>query len=310
MNYGKEKIAVYRTYGTPLEGVRTVPESSFDGRDNTLFGLDVRVQLEGEEFLPSFSEGDNSMVVATDTMKNFVHHQLGEYDGATVEGFLDFVGSSFLDTYPQIDAVRMSADELPFDERPVPGSDGFEPSDLVFRVSDNESAFGEVYLDRSEDGPGIEDQTSGVTGLELVKVKGNSFTDYVQDEHTTLPEREDRTLYISLDIFWTYENAADALGEEPQRYVPAEQVRDIAQVVFHEVNSNSIQDLIYQIGLRVLERYPQLESVSFEANNRTWLEVRDDIEGEEDASVLKEPPQPTGYQQFSMNRSDLDGEES
>lgn len=310
MNYGKEKIAVYRTYANPLEGVRTIPESSFDGRDNTLFGLDVRVQLEGEEFLPSFSEGDNSLVVATDSMKNFVHHQMGEYDGATVEGLLDFVGSGFLDNYSQIDAVQMSADEIPFDERPVPGSDGFESSERVFRVSDNESAFGEVYLNRSEDGPVIEDQTSGVTGLELVKVNGSSFTGYVQDEHTTLPEREDRTLYISLDIFWTYENSEDALGEETQRYVPAEQVRDIAHVVFDEIHSNSIQDLIYQIGQRVLERYPQLESVSFEANNRTWLKVHDDIEGEEDASVLREPPRPTGYQQFSMNRSDLEEKES
>ncbi|UPM44984.1 factor-independent urate hydroxylase [Halocatena salina] len=310
MNYGKEKIAVYRTYATPLEGVRTIPESSFDGRDNTLFGLDVRVQLEGEEFLPSFSEGDNSMVVATDTMKNFVHHQIGEYDGATVEGFLDFVGSQFLETYSQIDAVKMSANELPFDERPIPGDEGFEPSDLVFRVSDNESAFGEMYLDRGQDGLVVEDQTSGVTGLELVKVNGSSFTDYVQDEYTTLPEREDRTLYISLDVFWTYEDSEDALGMDPQRYVPAEQVRDIAQVVFHEVDSNSIQDLIYQIGLRVLRRFPQLETVSFEANNRTWLEVRDDIEGAEKARVLKEPPRPTGYQQFSMNRGDLDEEAS
>ena len=68
MNYGKEKVAVYRTYGTPLEGIRTIPESDFDGRDNVLFGLEVRVQVEGEEFLPSFSDGDNSMVVATDSM--------------------------------------------------------------------------------------------------------------------------------------------------------------------------------------------------------------------------------------------------
>ncbi len=307
MNYGKEKVAVYRTYASPLEGIETIPESSFDGRDNTLFGLDVRVQAEGEEFLPSFSEGDNSMVVATDSMKNFVHHQVGEYDGATIEGFLHFVGSQFLDTYSQMNTIRMSADEIPFDERPVPGSDGFEPSDLVFRVSDDESAFGDVYLERSDDGPIVSDQTSGVTGLELVKVKGNSFTDYVQDDYTTLPEREDRTLYVSLDIFWTYTESEDALGEEPQRYVPAEQVRDIAQVVFHEVDSNSIQDLIYQVGLRVLERFPQLESVSFEANNRTWVQVRDDLES--DGKVLREPARPTGFQQFSMDRDDLDEEE-
>ncbi|QCS44830.1 factor-independent urate hydroxylase [Natrinema versiforme] len=303
MNYGKEKIAVYRTYASPLEGIRTIPESSFDGRDNTLFGLDVRVQVDGEAFLPSFSEGDNSTVVATDSMKNFVLHQAGEYEGATIEGFLEFVGSQFLDTYSQMESIQLSADEIPFEERDVPSEDGFEDSGLVFRQSHNESGFGEIYLERSEDGPVIADHISGVTDIELVKVKGSSFTDYVQDEYTTLPEREDRALHITLDIFWTYAESADALGTDPERYVPAEQVRDIAQVVFHEVDSNSIQDLIYQIGLRVLERFPQLESVSFEANNRTWIQERD-LDG--DAKVLKEPPRPTGFQQFSMDHSDLE----
>jgi urate oxidase len=306
MNYGKEKIAVYRTYATPLEGVETIPESAFDGRDNTLFGLDVRVQVSGEAFLPSFSEGDNSMVVATDSMKNFVLHKAGEYDGATLEGFLYFVGTEFLDTYDQIRDIRMSAEEFAFDERQVPSEDGFEPSDVVYRVSDNESGYGELTLDRGADGPAISDQQSGVTDVELVKVKGSSFTGYVQDEYTTLPEREDRTLYVSMDIFWTYADAGDALGEDPERYVPAEQVRDIAQVVFHDVDSNSIQDLIYRIGQRVLERFPQLEGVSFEANNRTWIAKRDDMEG--DRKVLTEPPRPYGFQQFSMDRSDLEVE--
>ncbi len=304
MNYGKEHVAVYRTFGTPLEGIRPVPESAFDGRPNTLFGLEVRVQVEGEAFLPSFSEGDNSMVVATDSMKNFVLHHAGEYDGATIEGFLEYVGAAFLETYPQMDAVLLSADELPFDERPVPTDDGFEPSDLVFRVSNNESAYGEIYVTRDGDGTTIADHESGITDIELVKVKDNSFTGYVQDEYTTLPERENRTLYIGLDIFWTYADETNALGTDPEQYVPAEQVRDIAQTVFHELDVNSIQDLIYQVGLRILERYPQLESVRFEANNRTWIKVRDDLDGE--AKVLREPPRPTGFQQFSMDRSDLE----
>lgn len=90
--------------------------------------------------------------------------------------------------------------------------------------------------------------------------------------------------------------------------MPAQQVRDIAQVVFDELDVNSIQDLIYQIGLRILKRFPQLESVSFEANNRTWIGVRDDLEG--DAKVLREPDIPTGFQQFSMDQSDLEDEAS
>jgi urate oxidase len=304
MNYGKENVAVYRTYATPLENVRTIPESSFDGRENILFGAEVRVQVEGEAFLPSFSEGDNSMVVATDSMKNFVHHHLGEYEGATIEGFLEYVGTELLETYSQIETVTVSADQLPFEERPVPGEDGFEPSELVFRVADGAAGYGEVTLERTTDETERTEQTSGVTGIELVKVKDNSFTGYVQDEYTTLPERENRTLYVGMDIFWTYADSADALGSDPERYVAAEQVRDIAQVVFDDLDVNSIQQLIYQVGLRVLERFPQLESVSFEANNRTWIGVRDDLDG--DGKVLREPPRPTGFQQFSMDRSDLE----
>jgi len=139
-------------------------------------------------------------------------------------------------------------------------------------------------------------------------MKDNSFTGYVQDEYTTLPERENRTLYVSMDVFWTYAEPTAALGAEPREYVPAEQVRDIAQVVFDERDVNSIQQLLYLIGQRVLERFPQLETVSFEANNRTWITERDDLEG--GGKVLREPPRPTGFQQFSMDRSDLEAEGS
>jgi len=306
MSYGKEKVKVYRTYGTPLDGIEPIPESSFTGRPNTLFGMDLRVQVEGDAFLPSFSEGDNSMVVATDSMKNFVHHHMGEYDGATLEGFLEFVGAELIERYDQMETVEVSATEIPFEERQVPGEDGFETSELVFGVSDGEAAYGELVLESGADGAELDDQLSGVTDIELVKVKDNSFTGFVQDEYTTLPERENRTLYVAMDIFWTYAEPVDALGADPAQYVPPEQVRDIAQAVFDELDVNSIQDLIYQIGLRVLERFSQLESVSFEANNRTWIGVRDDLDG--DAKVLREPDIPTGFQQFSMDRNDLEDE--
>ena len=307
MNYGKENVAVYRTYATPLEGIRTIPESSFDGRQNILFGAEIQVQVEGEAFLPSFSEGDNSMVVATDSMKNLIHHQLGEYEGATLEGFLKFVSEALLDQYSHVEAVEASADEFLFGERPVPTDDGFEPSDLVFSIEDSPAGFGELRVERTDDGVEVVEQTSGITEMELVKVKDNSFVGYIQDEYTTLPERENRTLYVELNIFWTYAETADALGEDPTQYVPVEQVRDIAQVVFHELDVNSIQELIYQIGQRVLERFEQVESVRFEANNRTWIGVRDDLEG--DAKVLREPPRPAGFQEFSMDRRDLEATE-
>jgi urate oxidase len=40
--------------------------------------------------------------------------------------------------------------------------------------------------------------------------------------------------------------------------------------VFHQFVSLSIQHLVNEIGVRMLERWPQLVEVSFDAENRTW----------------------------------------
>ena len=105
---------------------------------------------------------------------------------------------------------------------------------------------------------------------------------------------------------WTYENVLHALDADEGEYVAAEQIRDIAQSAFHELNSPSIQSLIYQIGLRVLSRFPQLATISFESNNRTWETI---IEPEnEQGGVFTEPRPPYGFQGFSMSRADLAGE--
>src|SRR3954447_11352496 len=138
MSYGKADVWVYRTYAKPLTEIRSIPESAFSGRRNILFGMNVKVAVEGEAFFPSFKEGDNSLVVATDSMKNFILKHAGDYQGAVLEGFLEFVGRRFLETYPQMTVIKISGEQIPFDELPVPTNDGFEPSPLVFRYSLNE----------------------------------------------------------------------------------------------------------------------------------------------------------------------------
>src|SRR5919197_2978807 len=120
ISYGKAQIPVYRVYATPLSGLRPVPESPFVGRANTVLALWVDVEVFGDNFLPAYTQGDNSSVVATDSMKNFVLTQALAYDGSTLEGFLDFLGRRFLATYPQMQALRLSATEQPFTAARVP----------------------------------------------------------------------------------------------------------------------------------------------------------------------------------------------
>nr|MDQ3044056.1 urate oxidase [Chloroflexota bacterium] len=88
ISYGKYAIPVYRVFTTPLRGLTPIPESPFTGRENTLFAVEIDVQILGSDFLPAYTEGDNRLVVATDSMKNYILAQALVYDGATLEGLL------------------------------------------------------------------------------------------------------------------------------------------------------------------------------------------------------------------------------
>ncbi|MDN3017503.1 urate oxidase [Paenibacillus sp. BSR1-1] len=305
MCYGKEAVWVYRTYAKPLTEIRSIPESSFTGRGNILFGMNVKVAVEGDAFFSSFKDGDNTLVVATDSMKNFILKHAGDYDGATQEGFLDFVAHRFLEKYPQMTGIKISGEQIPFDELPVPTKGGFKPSPLVFRYSLNEQACARVEVERCENGIATTDHWSSLKGLKLIKVRGSSFFGYVKDEYTTLPESFDRPLFIFLNIDWRYNDMNAARGLTPEGYVAAEQIRDIAHTIFHEENSPSIQNLIYRIGKRILQRFPQLLEVRFESNNRTWETILDEIPASEEGKVFTEPRPPFGFQRFSMTRDDL-----
>ncbi|WP_419954235.1 factor-independent urate hydroxylase [Neobacillus niacini] len=309
MSYGKADVWVYRTYAKPLTGIRNIPESTFTGSKNILFGMNVKVAVEGEAFFSSFKDGDNTLVVATDSMKNFILKHAGDYQGATQEGFLEFVAQRFLETYSHMTGINISGEQISFEELPVPTNGSFEPSPLVFRYSLNEQAGASIEVKRENDDIITTQHLSTLKGLKLIKVKGSSFYGYVKDEYTTLPESFDRPLFIFLNIDWRYDDLEDARGNTSHGYVAAEQVRDIAYTVFHEENSPSIQNLIYRIGTRILERFPQLAEVRFESNNRTWETILDEIPASQEGKVFTEPRPPYGFQCFSMTRADLEAKE-
>ena len=137
ISYGKSRVPVYRMYATALSGVPPIPESSFTGRENILLAVEVDVEVFGENFLPSYTKGDNSMVVATDTMKNFILRQSLAFTGSTLEGLLEHLGQQFLVTYPQMELLRMTGRELPFRAAQVPqgGQGHFGDSNVLFSRS-------------------------------------------------------------------------------------------------------------------------------------------------------------------------------
>jgi urate oxidase len=271
ISYGKLRVPVYRVYAQPLSGLMPVPESPFLGRDNVLFAAEVDMEVFGTDFLPSYTVGDNSMVVATDSMKNIIIRQALEFEGCTLEGYLAQVGRHFITSYEQVHDVRLRVRELPFPAALVPSGEGsFRESSVLYSGSGRaDHATASLDMKRIGGEPQVTAHESGRVGIRLFKVTGSSFTRFVRDEHTTLPDRQDRPLFITMDVFWTYRSVDDAFGEHAHRYVAAEQVHDICASVFDEFVSESIQHLVHEMGKRLLERYPQLAEVRFKAQNLT-----------------------------------------
>ncbi len=256
ISYGKHEISFYRAHARPLR-VPPIPESTFTGRENLLLGGLASVDVFGDNFLPSYTEGDNSMVVATDTMKNFVYAQALEYDGATLEGMAAFFARRFVETYPHMQAVRVRVDELPFQAH---------SEKLASWDAGGDRAVASVEWDHS----GLRDLVAGRVGMRLVKLTGSSFADFQRDRYTTLPEVRDRPLHVFLDCRWRYRDPALVATGGADGLVPSEQVRDHLVHTFDGFVSLSIQHLVHEMGGRLLDRFPQLGEVDFVAQNRLW----------------------------------------
>ena len=115
VSYGKQGVPVYRVFATPLRDVAPIPESPFTGRDNNLLACEIDVEVFGDEFLPAYTHGDNTMLVATDSMKNFIIRESLAFNGSTMEGLLHFLGAGFATTYPQMHTLKLTGREIPFD---------------------------------------------------------------------------------------------------------------------------------------------------------------------------------------------------
>ena len=243
-------------------GKLRVPIQRVTARGDGTYGVlaaELSVEVLGENFVAAYTEGDNSEVVATDTMKNFILRESLAWEGETLDGLVAHLGRLFLETYPVMEAVRVSGREHRFD--PLSG--------VLFAGSQDDHGVAEAEV---RDGRVVAAR-SGREDLWLLKVTGSAFTRFARDEYTTLPERVDRPLFIRMDVHWRYGDPADAEGD---RHVDPGAVRDLVAEVFDGFVSESIQHLVHEMGTRVLERWPQLAAVSFSAENRTRDPIGED----------------------------------
>jgi urate oxidase len=210
--------------------------------------------LYGDAFWATYTTGDNTGLIATDSMKNFIQREMLQYEGPDLEECCRFLGAKFLATYPQVEGLQISVADIPYS--PTPGSS------VAFAPAGPDCATARLELDRK----GVVEIVSGIRGFRLLRLGGSAFRGFVRDQYTTLPDIANRPLHMWLDLEWTYAEAEAAFtgGTITSR------VRRVVYAVFNSFESGSIQQVIYRIGTRMLEEIPDIAEVHLEANNRTW----------------------------------------
>ena len=250
-----------------------------------IFGASVKMLLYGDAFWPTYTEGDNTGLVATDSMKNFIQRETLNYREGDLESYCGFLAEKFLRTYPQTGGIQVSAEEIPY------GPDGA----AAFVPAGPERATARIEMRRAGELLEPVEIRSGIRGFRLVRLGGSAFQGFVRDQYTTLPDTANRPLHMWLDLEWLYTAAAAGFTEGK---VTAH-VRRIVHEVFDSFVSGSIQQVIYQIGTRMLAELPCIAAVDLEANNRTWDTV---VEDGQQWGVYTDPRPPYGCLGLSLRR--------
>jgi len=271
--YGKGDVVVYRLRrdGNATSGASPV------------FAANIKMLVYGDAFWPTYTTGNNAGLIATDSMKNFIQREALNYTGPDLEGCCRFIGSKFLETYPQVEGVQVSATELPYSSL-SDRKNAFEPSGP-------EQVTARLEINRG----GTVEIASGILGFKLLRLGGSAFQGFVRDQYTTLPDVKNRPLHMWLDLEWLYTEDASAFSSG----TITNAVRRLVHRVFSSFESGSIQQVIYQIGTKILAEIPVIAEIHLEANNRTWETV---IEHGEEIGIYTEPRPPYGCLGLRLRR--------
>ena len=240
--YGKGDVIVYRLHR----------DGQAPSGESPVFGANVLMLVYGDAFWSTYTTGDNSGLIATDSMKNFIQRETMNFPASDLEGYCRFLADTFLATYPQVEGTQISAEQIPYEGVGGP----------AFAPSGPERATARLELSRG----GIVDVCSGLRGFRLLRLGGSAFHGFVRDQYTTLPDLMNRPLHMWLDLEWRYTEHAAAFNNGRM----ISRVRELVRSTFESFESGSIQQLIHRIGTRMLEENPSIAAVDLEANNRTW----------------------------------------
>ena len=232
-------------------GVRLVKVSRRGDRHD-LKDLTIAIRFEGD-YDQSYTEGNNTGVLPTDTMKNTVYALAAQAAVDEPDAFGLTLARHFLERNPRLARVRIDMTEHPWGRIVVGNRDHGQ----AFVQQGGESRSATIRGDRTKLTVG-----AGISNLVVLKSSQSAFAGFMRDEYTTLADTGDRLLATSLKVTWQYRDLDIEFGQTWRA------VRKTLLEAFAEHDSKSVQHTLYAMGQAVLGSVDDVKAIRLVMPNK------------------------------------------
>jgi urate oxidase len=249
--------------------------------------LTVAIALEGA-FDAAHIDGDNSAVIATDTMKNTAYAFAKDHLDGAIEAYGRALAEHFLEA-GQVDTATVNVRAHHWSPIEVAG----EPDGAFVRGGEGTRV---ATVTATRGGTVVE---AGVEDLIVMKTRHSAFSGFPRDRYTTLPETDDRLMATRVTAIWRYGSPdldADATFAA---------VRATLLEVFAEHHSPSVQASIWIMARAILERHDEVEAVRMVLPNlHHWLVDLSPFGLENDREIYTPTTEPHGLIEATVRRGE------
>ena len=238
-------------------GIRLVKLTRHRDRHD-LIDLTIAIRFEGD-WPRSYTDGDNSAVLPTDTMKNTVYALAAGAPLDEPEPFGLLLADHFLQRNARLQIVTIDIVQHLWTRLTSSAED--DPYSFARRGPEVRTA----TIVRDRDKPHAEIH-AGIRDLLILKSSRSAFAGFPRDEYTTLPETHDRILATSLEATWRY--AHDVPFKNAWQAI-----RQTLLDTFAAHDSASVQHTLYAMGRHVIDTRAVVESIHLVMPNKHHLPV-------------------------------------
>jgi len=276
--YGKDKVRVFSV-------VR-------EGKTHYIVEYNVTALLEGDVDV-SYTAADNSVVVATDSIKNITYYFAKTSPHIlNPEIFALHLGTFFVSKYAHIHKAFITVEKLRWTRISVGASGQEVPHPHSFYRDGDDKRVTKVEVDASAGKDKLVGKvTSGITDLLVLKTSGSAFENFVKDEYTTLIPVDDRIFSTAVDLSYTFYPVPLSAPKDEKKLdfnVPegpglaggvwdgkgvAERARKVTLDVFATDESASVQATLYKMAQKVIAENAHIASVTYTLPNKHYIPV-------------------------------------